>query len=168
MSALRTALRTGLTERYPLFPASILPGLRRRTHPWYLIRGELAKQVELDAWVRVLVQLRAQHALRLRRPGARDGQIKTERVALGAIERSRSMESYSLVSQNVVAGRDVLGDLHQPAVIVVGQFRGAPDVLGCVDQADLVDLEELELRLVDGGLHSLLACLRKEQKTIAR
>ena len=62
------------------------------------------------------------------------------------------MERDDLVPQNVVARRNVLGNLHQPAVIVVRELQGSPVVLGRVNQANFIDLEELELRLVGAGL----------------
>lgn len=57
------------------------------------------------------------------------------------------MKSDDLVSQDVVAGRDRLGDRCRPRVVVRDQLRARPLLRGRVDAASL-DLDPLELRLV--------------------
>lgn len=63
------------------------------------------------------------------------------------------MECDDLVAEDVVAGRDGLGDGHGPGVVVGDQLVSAPGsgVGSIADQTDLVDLEELQCRLVNAG-----------------
>ena len=61
------------------------------------------------------------------------------------------MQSDDFVAEDVVAGRDALGDRDSPAVVVGDQLVGSPGAWGSciVDKPTGADLEKLELRLVN-------------------
>lgn len=107
--------------------------------------------VEQDALVVSLVQLSALDTGGLLRAGASDLEVEALGVGLGTVLLASGVESDDLVTENVGAGGNVLGDLDQPAVavlqeLVIGVGTGAGLA---VDEALLRDLEELEVGLVD-------------------
>ena len=61
------------------------------------------------------------------------------------------MESNNLVTENVLAGSDVLGDSDGPGVAVLDQVVGCPAVGGGVVESLLVDLEEGKVTGGDGS-----------------
>lgn len=86
----------------------------------------MREQVELDAWVTRLVERGSGDTVRICGAGAVDGQVVAERVALRAVRVGGGVQGDDLVPQDVVAGRDVLGDPHQPTVVVVREDVSGP------------------------------------------
>lgn len=99
-----------------------------------------------------MVEILAQRARRLDRAAARDLDVDALGVVLGAVFVARRVQGDDLVAQHVVARLEGAGDGHGPAVVVGDEVVGRPGArrVSVVDQARLVDLEELQLRLVDG------------------
>ena len=82
------------------------------------------------------------------RPLARNGKIEAERIALRAVGLAGGVEGDNLVAENVVAGRDALGDLDEPGEVVLDEDVGGPEVGRGVDDSFAADVEEFELGLV--------------------
>lgn len=116
------------------------------------VGAELSVDVEEDTLIVGLVQLGTQGTLGLLSTGTSDLEVEALGVVLGTVLLATGVEGDDLVSENVEAGLDVLGDLDHPAVAVGDELVGG--VLagggGAVDQTLLADLEELEGLLVDG------------------
>ena len=107
--------------------------------------------VDEDARVSGRVELRAEDTRGLVRAAAGDVQVEALRIVLGAALGAGPMQRDELVAEHIVAWRDGRRDLQQPGVVVGDQLIVAPDAgrVGLVDQADGVDLEELQRRLVN-------------------
>lgn len=116
------------------------------------VGGHGAVDVEEDAGVVGGVELGALDAGGLVGAGAGDLDVEALGVVLGAVGVVGAVEGDDLVAQDVEAGSNVGRDLDEPAVAVLDELVGAPLAGGggAVDEADLVDLEELESGLVDG------------------
>ena len=83
------------------------------------------------------------------RPLTRNSEIEAKRIALRAVGLTGSVEGDNLVAENVVAGRDALGNLDEPGEVVLDEDVGGPEI-GCgVDDGFAADVEELEFGLVD-------------------
>lgn len=78
---------------------------------------------------------------------------------MGTVGVLGAVEGDDLVAPDVVAGREVLGDLDDPRVVVGNQLRGSPcSGEGLVrDQTDGGDLEEFEVGLVNGRAVTVVA-----------
>ena len=141
-------------------------GLRRLRWRWSglggtsLVQGgtrdrvavERGVDVEQDALVVGLVELRARDALRLVGAAACDLEVHALRVVLRAVGLVAAVQRDDLVAQDVLSWRDGFGDGKRPAVVVGDQVVRGPVArgAGAVDQPGLADLEEVERRLVDG------------------
>ena len=109
-------------------------------------------QAEGDTGVVGAVQLCGHDTLGPAGAGARDLEVEALGVVLRAVGLLGGVQGDDLVAQDVVARRDVGGDLDHPAEAVVDELVGGVVARagGRVDQALLADLEELERRLLDG------------------
>lgn len=98
-----------------------------------------------------MVEILAQSTLRRVGAAARDLDVDALGVVLGAVLVVGRVQGNDLVAQDVVAGGDAAGDGDGPAVVVGDEVVRRPGARRArvVDQALLVDLEELQRRLVD-------------------
>ena len=111
----------------------------------------LGINIENQARVALLVQRRTDHTFGGRGAAALDIQAHALGVALGLSFILGLVQGDGLVPQHVLSGGDGRRDRRRPREVVGDHLVGPPRAgrLGAVDEPYLVDLEELELRLVD-------------------
>lgn len=98
-----------------------------------------------------MVQVGAVGTTGLKATRAGDGEVETLRVVLRTVLTPGGVKRDDLVTENVVARGDVLGDLYEPGACVGNEHIRRPGTrVRPVEVTDLVDLEKLERGLVNG------------------
>lgn len=118
---------------------------------WDDVLGDSAVDVEQDSRVSVLVKRCALDTSWLRGSGARHLDVDALWVVLRTVELTGRVQGDDFVAENVLAWRDVGGDLQDVGIVILDQLVCGPDTrsIAPINQTLLGDLEEVELRLVD-------------------
>lgn len=115
------------------------------------VGGQGLVDVDLNTRVGVLVESSTEGTLGLVATTAGNLEVETLGVVLSTILVTSGVKGNDFVTHDIVAGSNAAGDGHGPAVVAGDQIVGGPGVVTAADEALLIDLEELELGLVDGG-----------------
>lgn len=118
-----------------------------------VVAGQGLVDVDQDARVRLGVERLTKGTRGGQRARTGDGQVEALGVVLGTVGVLGTVQRNDLVTPDVVAGREVRGDLDHPGVVVADQLIRAPRAGQgrVVDNTNTSDLEELQGRLVDSG-----------------
>jgi len=106
------------------------------------------EEVIQDTGIGILVQVGGKHSVRILGTFATDGQREAKGVILGSILVSGRMKGNHLMSEHIVAGRNVERDTDVPRQIILQQYVCSPEFLGRVEEANFVNLEEFEFCFV--------------------
>jgi len=112
-----------------------------------------AVDADLDASILRSVESRAENALRVGSTAASDLEVEALGVVLGTVDIASAVEGDDLVTEDVLAGSERLRNGDRPLAVSSDELVGSPLARSgaAIDQASLVNLEELKRLLVNGG-----------------
>ena len=127
----------------------------------------------MDARVLLIIQLRANGTLRSRITPTAYRNADARRIQLRGANIIRRMQGDDLVAQNVVAVLDGLWDRDVPRAVGLAEdiIRPPPGFAAAdaeLQLAHLLDLEELQLGLVDGGAVAVAGCQVGDDGSVVR